>query len=128
MLQRRLRPHPERPQQLRRLLRRERRLPDGRRRQRVRLLRQRAVSGDVTGVADLPRLGLDLVGGEGFVRGILSSFNLFTIWWLVILVYGLAVLSGRSPRQAMPAALVAGCVWLLLTGMLAGLAFLSPGS
>jgi hypothetical protein len=91
------------------------------------LNRQRAVSGDITGPEDMPRLGLDLVGGEGFVRGVLSQVNVFNIWWMVVLVYGVAVLAGRAPRQALPAALVAGCVWLLLMGLLAGLAFISPG-
>jgi hypothetical protein len=91
------------------------------------LNRQRATSGDVTGVEDMPRVGLDLIGGEGFVRGILSMFNLFSIWWVVALVYGVAVLAGRTPRQALPAVLVAGGVWLLLMGLLTGLAFISPG-
>ena len=92
------------------------------------LLRRGALSGSITAAQDTPRIGLDLVGGEGFVRGILSQFNVFTIWWLVVLVYGVAVLAGRSPRQALPAVLVAGCLLLVLGGLLAGFSYVSPGS
>jgi hypothetical protein len=84
--------------------------------------RQKAAAGDVTGMEDIPRLGLDLLGGEGMVRGLLGAVNPFTIWWLVVLVFGFAVLSGRTPRQAATPVLVAGGIWTLLGGLFFGLA------
>jgi uncharacterized membrane protein YjjB (DUF3815 family) len=68
----------------------------------------------------MPRVGLDLIGGEGFVRGILSTVNIFSIWWLVVLVFGFAVLTGRKPKQVAPAVIGAGIVWLILMGCMAG--------
>jgi len=87
------------------------------------LIQMKARSSGITGMADMPRLGLDLLGGEGFVRGLLSAFNLFAVWWLVVLVYGYATFVKRSPRQMAAPVLIAGVLWLLLGGALGGIGF-----
>jgi len=79
-------------------------------------------------LADLtPRIGLDLLGGDGVVRGLLSSVNPFSVWWLVVLVYGFARLSGRPRAAVLPAILGAGLLWMLATGALAGLRMPAAG-
>ena len=70
-----------------------------------------------------PRLGLDLVGGEGVVRGLLATVNPFSIWWLVVLVYGFAALSGRSRAAVAGPVLAAGILWMLAGGLLQGWQF-----
>ena len=87
------------------------------------MLQVKARSEEITGVADLPRYGLDLIGGEGFLRGVLGAFNIFSIWWLVVLVFGFAVLTGRKPSQAAPPVLGGGILWLALAGLAAGFSF-----
>lgn len=87
------------------------------------LIQMKARAGSMSGMADLPRLGLDLLGGEGFARGLLGAFNPFAVWWLVILVYGFAAFLKRTPRQVTVTVLVAGILWLLLGGALAGVGY-----
>jgi hypothetical protein len=70
-----------------------------------------------------PRLGLDLIGGEGIVRGLLAAVNPFSVWWLVVLVYGFAALSGRSRTAVMAPVLTGGVLWLLVGGLLQGWQF-----
>lgn len=87
------------------------------------LIQMKASKGELSSMADLPRLGLDLLGGEGFLRGFLSAFNIFAIWWLVVLVYGYAALVAKKPRQTLGAVLGAGLLWLVIGGALGGLGF-----
>jgi hypothetical protein len=87
-------------------------------------------AGQVETAADvaLPRVGLDLLapGAEGHVRGILHAVNVFSIWWLVVLVYGFAVLTGKPRGRVAVPVLVAGVAWILFSGWLAGFAARSP--
>lgn len=88
------------------------------------LNRRVALAGDVSGIEDMQRFGLDLViPSQGFVRGVLAMISVFSIWWLVVLVYGFAVLAGRTPRQASAAVIIAGGVWLLASGAMMGAGF-----
>jgi hypothetical protein len=92
------------------------------------ILQHRA--GQIETAADvvLPRLGLDLLvpGADGHLRGILNAVNIFSIWWLVVLVYGFAALTGRPRGRVLAPVLVAGWLWILATGWLAGFAARSP--
>jgi hypothetical protein len=87
------------------------------------LIRMKANQGELSGMGDLPRMGLDLLGGEGFLRGFLSAFNLFAVWWLVVLVYGYAAMVGKKPRDMVAPVLGAGILWLVIGGALGGLGF-----
>jgi hypothetical protein len=91
------------------------------------LTRMKSASGELESMADLPRMGLDLVGGEGFVRGMLAAVNPFSIWWLVIVVYGMRVLADPQARRLAPVGLTGGILWIVLTGLLAGLGFAFGG-
>ncbi len=88
------------------------------------IIQTKARTGGLTGMADLPRLGLDLLPVEGFWRGLLGAFNIFAVWWLVVLVFGYAALVRRAPRQMTGVVVTAGILWLLLGGALGGLGFL----
>lgn len=87
------------------------------------LANRKAGSGEVAGMEDMPRFGLDLLGGNGFLRGLLSMVNPFSIWWLVVVVFGFAVLCGTTPQKATRPVLTAGLLWLLIGGLFYGLAF-----
>ena len=81
-------------------------------------------AGHVETASDVfPRIGLDLIGGEGIVRGLLAAVNPFSIWWLVVLVYGFAALSGRSRAAVMGPVLAGGILWILVGGLLQGWQF-----
>ena len=80
----------------------------------------------IEGPADIvPAIGLDLLApdSEGHARGILNSVNVFSLWWLVVLVYGFAALSARPRAKVAAPVLAAGLIWILATGWLAGLQF-----
>lgn len=86
-------------------------------------------AGRIETPADIvPRLGLDLLGGEGVVRGLLAVVNLFSIWWLAVLVVGTGRLLGRTPRSVATPVLLAGIVWLAITGLLLSFNFRQTGS
>jgi hypothetical protein len=84
-------------------------------------IQYKARSSGISSMDDLPRLGLDLLGGHGVLRGVLSAFNPFSIWWLVVLVFGFAVLTNRKPGQVAAPVIGGGSLWLVLIGMLGGL-------
>jgi hypothetical protein len=81
----------------------------------------KARSSGISSMDDMPRLGLDLLGGHGLLRGVLSAFNVFTIWWFVVLVFGFAVLTNRKPGAIAAPTILAGGIWLVLMGLLGGL-------
>jgi hypothetical protein len=89
------------------------------------LVQLKARAGPLGGMDDMPRIGLDLLGGEGILRSVLGSISPFSVWWLVVLVYGFAALSGRSAGRVALPVLAAGLLWLLgggaLNGFFAGL-------
>lgn len=91
------------------------------------LLHLKARAGPIEGVDDMPRIGLDLLGGEGVLRGVLASISPFGIWWLVVLLYGFAALAGRAPGRMAAPVLAAGLLWLLGSGALNGLASFGGG-
>jgi hypothetical protein len=88
------------------------------------MIQMKGRAGTLTGMADLPRLGLDLLPVEGFMRGLLGAFNLFAVWWLVALVFGYAALVKRTPRQITATVVIAGLLWLVLGGALGGVGFM----
>jgi hypothetical protein len=67
---------------------------------------------------DQPRLGLDLLGGEGHVKNVLAAFDIFTVWWLVVVTLGFIVLTRRKASQVVPPVLAAGIAWLILMAVL----------
>jgi len=68
------------------------------------LTRVRWNGGQVETQADLyPRMGLDLLGGEGWARAFMSAVNPFSIWAAVLTVLGVAVLAKKPPgKVALP--------------------------
>jgi len=70
------------------------------------LTRLRFNGGQVETAADLyPRMGLDLMGGEGWARAFMAAVNPFSIWAGVLVVLGVASLAKRPPRAvAIPVA------------------------
>lgn len=91
-------------------------------------LKYRAGQIETAADVNLPRLGLDLLftGAEGHLRGMLNAVNLFSIWWLVVLVYGFAVLAGKPRGRVLAPVMVAGAVWIVFIGWLSGFAAQSP--
>jgi hypothetical protein len=69
--------------------------------------------------------GLDLIdpGVNPYLTALLTSINLTTLWYLLVLITGLSVLCGSRIRTA---ALAAGVVWASALALNAGiLAFLT---
>jgi hypothetical protein len=82
------------------------------------LTRVRWGGGQVESAADLyPRMGLDLVGGDGWVRAFMSMVNPFSIWSGVLVVLGVAYMAKR-PARAVAGPVVAGLVLGALLGAL----------
>jgi hypothetical protein len=49
---------------------------------------------------------------------VLAGFDIFTIWWLVVLAFGCIVLTKRKASEVVPPALAAGIVWIVVTAVL----------
>lgn len=86
-------------------------------------------AGRIETAADImPRLGLDLLGGHGVVRGLLAVVNVFSIWWLATLVVGVGRLVGRPPRSVAVPVVAAGILWLAISGLLMSLSLRQSGA
>jgi len=85
------------------------------------LTRLRWNGGQVETQADLiPRMGLDLVGGEGWARAFMTVVNPFSIWTAALMVLGVAVLAKKPPGKVAAPVLAGVALGALVGAVLVG--------